>query len=271
MSALDLGAPTNAVSPDALTCQADERRRVGEALIARGELASALETLRHELELRRRLAAHDPADPDRRAQVSRVAARIAEVLVFRSGVAVLRQGVNGAASSDADAARAPAAPHDISWTLRSAGSRLAAQGDAPGALALHHESLAIRRELAAGDPKNAALRLDISWSLAAIADILDAKGDLDEALAALRESLAIRRALSAAEPGNDGLRCDMAASLTRIADILAEQEDRPGALAAYREARDIACALQEREPGAATRHDDVATIDARIAAMVSLS
>jgi tetratricopeptide (TPR) repeat protein len=254
-------------SVEALADLADERRRAGEALVARGELATALDTMRQELDLRRRLAEHAPADAEKRVQVSRTAARIAEMLVFRSAVAMMREGVN--------VGREAARPHDVSsnfsWTLRSAGSALAAQGDAAGALALHRESLAIRRELAARDPKHAALRLDISWSLAAIADILDAKGDLKEALVALRESLAIRRALSAADPGNDGLRCDVAASLTRIADILAEQGDRAGALAAYREAREIACALHECEPGVAERCDDLATIDARIAELAVVS
>ncbi len=255
------------VAAEALADLADERRRAGEALVARGELAMALDTMHQELDLRRRLAALAPGDVDKRVQVSRTAARIAEVLVFRSGVAAMRE--------EANAGRERAQPHDVclnfSWTLRSAGSALAAQGDAAGALALHHESLAMRRALLARDPGNAAVRLDISWSLAAIADILDAQGNVAEALAALRESLAIRRDLSAVDPGNDGLRCDIAASLTRIADILAEQRDRAGALAAYAEARDIARVLHEREPDIATRRDDVAAIDARIAELAVAS
>src|SRR5262249_13740654 len=149
-----------------LACElAGELRRRGEVLIARGELAPALDVLRQELDLRRSQLAHDPADAENRRQVSRTAARIAQILVLRSAITTLREEGDGVNASEA--ARA----HDAAWTLRTAASTLAAQGDAAGALALHREGLAVRRERAARGPGDAALRLDISWSLMAIADL----------------------------------------------------------------------------------------------------
>lgn len=262
-----MSAIARGLSPDALAATARERQQAGEALIARGELAAALDVLREELELRRHLVERDPDDADKRAQVARTSARVAEVLVFRSAITALRQGVNAGCGLGSLAAKEPARQHDISWTLSSAGRTLAAQGDAAGALALHREGLTIRRELAAREPRNGKLQLDVSWSLGSIADILDATGACEDALVALRESLAIRRVLAAADPGNDGLQCDLAASLVRIAEVLTGMGDRAGALGAYGEARDIVSALSAREPEVAARREDLAALDERIAAL----
>ncbi len=226
------------------------KQRLGESLIANGDLAAALVALREELELRRRIAAADPAAADKRRQVERVGARVAEVLVLKSAISTC--GENG------HAGKAPS-------TLSAAARALETRGNLDSALALHREGLAIRRRLAAQNPGNVAWTLDVAWSLMAVGDALAAKRDHAGALAALREALAIRRARLAAEAENDGLRCDAAASLARIADVLAASGERAGAVAAYHEARAIVQELIARAPERAEWREDLAAIEERIA------
>jgi tetratricopeptide (TPR) repeat protein len=288
-----------------LAALASTQERIGEVLLAQGDLAGALEALRAELELRRRLAATDPGDVRAREAVARVASRVAEVLVLKSAIATLpgagssqrpgaaawnlstlagaleRQGdLGGALALYREglalrrrlAAQSPdnvAWSLDVSWSLSGLARALVARGDLAGALACLTEALLIRRRLAERDAGNPQRRLDMSWSLMALGDVLEQKGEVVDALSAFIESLHIRHELSAADPDNHGLRCDMAVSLTRIADVLTTVDDRSGALRALREAREMVRALCAQSPDHADWRDDLAALDRRIAELAS--
>lgn len=292
-------------APRSLSTLALIRQKIAEVMVAQGELAGALDALREELELRRRLCALDPGNAEWREQVSRAAARAADLLVLKSGIATFRDGgstetarrrsrdtswalrsVGATLEGQGDLAGALAlyreglavrreiaaqnprsleCQFDVSWSLANLGRALAERGDLTGALASHNEALAIRRALAAREPGNPGRMLDVSWSLMAVGEALQQKGDVPGALAAYREALDIRRGLAAADPENNGLRCDMSASLARIAGVLAASGDRADALAACREARDIVGVLCAREPGRTEWRDDLAALDGGIA------
>src|SRR5690348_16022478 len=82
--------PSSAAKPPdvaGLAEAARARRSAAEAAIRRGELAAALDALRDELALRRRVLELDPDDAQARESVARTAARLADVLVFRSSLA----------------------------------------------------------------------------------------------------------------------------------------------------------------------------------------
>ena len=243
-AAAPAGAATD--DADAIAAMAHERRRAGDAARARGDLAAALEAMRSELELRRRLCALDPDDADKRKDASQTAARVAEVLVFRSAVAGVRNGKNAGASGLPDAKEA-ARQRDVAWTLRTVGNTLEAQGDVAAALALYREGLDVRRKLAEHEPENPDLLLDITFSLAGIAQALVVSGDLAGAQANLSEALTIRRALAARDPANPRRRLDLSWSLMGIADILERKGDPAGALEALRESLAIRRALLAAE------------------------
>src|SRR6185437_2029371 len=63
-------------APRAQAAMAATQQRIGEVLVAQGDLAAALAALRAELALRRLIAAADADDAPAREQVSRVAGRI---------------------------------------------------------------------------------------------------------------------------------------------------------------------------------------------------
>ena len=189
--------------------------KIGETLIAQGDVAGGLDHLRQGLDAQRRLSAMDPDNADMRRDVAKRVARVGELLILKSRLTSFRAGPQRDSG--------PATPEwqrRASWSLKTAGSALADRGDLAGALAFHRECLDIRRGLVARDPDDPAALLDLSYSLQAVADALAAQGDFTAALAACREGLAIRRALSAAQPGNDGLRRDVSVSLIQAAGLL---------------------------------------------------
>jgi len=248
-------------SPRVRAARAHTLKRIGEALVAQGDLAAALAALNAELALRRRIAAADAGDAQAREQVARAAARVAEVLVLRSAIATFQGGQAGG-QTGAPARRRPGA---ASWTLSAVAGALERQGDLGGALALYREGLAIRRRLAAQDPDNATWAFDVSWSLMGLGGALLARRDLDGALASLGEALGIRRTLASRDPENAPRRLDMSWSLMAVGDALAEKGDHAGALAALHEALAIRRALSAADPDNDGLRCDVALSLTRIA------
>ncbi len=233
----------SAADAAALAEKAGERRREGDTALARGDGAAALQALHGELDLRRRLCELAPDDAEMRRAAAQTAARIAELLVFRSAVANLRRDGRRAAASATPDTRESMRQREVAWTLRSVGDTLEAQGDVAGALALYREGLDVRRQLAAREPDNADLLLDITFSLAAIAQALVAQGDLAGAQASLAEALAIRRDLVAREPAHPRRRLDLSWSLMAMADILEARGEHDATLAVLRESLAIRRAL----------------------------
>src|SRR6185437_8118885 len=96
---------------------ASTQQRIGEVLVAQGDLAAALATLRAELTLRRHIATAEPDDAPAREHVARVAARVAEVLVLRSAIATFQGG-------EPTGAPARRRPGEASWNLRAVAGAL---------------------------------------------------------------------------------------------------------------------------------------------------
>jgi tetratricopeptide (TPR) repeat protein len=243
--------------------EARARRGAAEAAIRRGELAAGLDALRDELALRRRVLELDPDDVQARESVARTAARLADVLVFRSSLAGLHRGETAGADGAA-ALTGARRQREVAWTLRSVGGTLEARGDLAGALALYREGLDVRRRLAAGEPGNADLMLDITYSLSAIAQALLALGDFTEALAKQNEALAMRRELADRDPANSRRRLDLSWSLMALADVLEAKGEPDGALAALRESLAIRRALLAADAGNDGLGRDVAASLVRI-------
>jgi tetratricopeptide (TPR) repeat protein len=221
------------------------QQRIGEVLVAQGDLAAALEAMRAELAVRRRIAEAQPGDAARRDDVARAAARVAEVLVLRSALATFQGGGQAAGQVGGLTRRRPG---EASWTMSAVAGALEAQGNLGGALALYREGLAIRRRLVAQDPDNVAWALDVTWSLTGLGGALMARGDLDGALASLGEALAIRRGLAARDPDNGQRRLDVSWSLMAVGDALADKGDHAGSLAALREALAVRRVLLAADP-----------------------
>ena len=242
---------------------------LGDIEVTTGALGAAMVAFQHAKQAAQRLSGADPADPERRRDLSVSFNKVGDVLVaqgdlngaltaFRDGLAI-REALSRADPANAGWRR------DLSVSYDRVGDVLVAQGDLNGALTAFRDGLAIAEALSRADPGNAGWRRDLSVSFNKVGDVLVAQGDLNGALTAFRDGLAIREELSRADPGNAGWRRDLSVSYDQVGDVLVAQGDLNGALTAFRDGLAIAEALSRADPGNAGWRRDVAISHAKVA------
>ncbi|PPC98054.1 MAG: hypothetical protein CTY36_11050, partial [Methylocystis sp.] len=197
--------------------------KVGDVLVAQGNLPEALKAFRDSLAITEKLAKADPAS----------------------------FGLHGSAMTSGW-------QRDLSVSQEKIGDVLVAQGNLPDALKAFKDSLAIADKLAKADPASFGLhgsamtsvwQRDLSVSYIKVGDVLVAQGNLPDALKAFKDSLAIREKLTKADPGNAGWQRDVAISNERIGDIASKHGDTAQAKAAFERALGAYETLVARNPG----------------------
>jgi len=134
----------------------------------------------------------------------------------------------------------PAKAQEMCWArersslISAQGDVLSSEGNPTGALAAHHESLAVRRSLAEADPLEARRHRDLFVSLVKVGEVLGEQGDLPEALSAYREALSGIQGLTEADPSIEVWGHELFTIQAKIGDLLADQRDLPEAWEAYR-------------------------------------
>ena len=226
--------------------------KIGDVVIAQGDLAGALAASRAGREIAETLAAQDPANAGWQRDLSISHERIGDVLIAQGDLAgALAAYRAGLEIRETLAAQDPANAgwqRDLGVSHERIGDVLIAQGDLAGALAASRAGLEIAETLAARDPANAGWQRDLGVSHDKIGDVLIAQGDLAGALAAYRAGLEIDETLAARDPANAGWQRDLSVSHNKIGDVLIAQGDLAGALAAYRAGLEIAETLAARDP-----------------------
>ena len=208
------------------------QEKIGDVLLAQGDLAGALQAYRESLAVPRLLAAADPSNAGRQRDLSVSHSKVGDVLLAQGDLAGALQAYRESLAVAAHLAGAD--PSNADWQRNLSVSRdrmgdvLLAQGDLAGALQAYREALAVAARLAAADPSNAGWQRDLSVSLEKIGDVLLAQSDLAGALQAYRESLAVRARLAAADPSNAGWQRDLSVSHSKVGDVLFAQSDWPG-------------------------------------------
>jgi tetratricopeptide (TPR) repeat protein len=229
------------------------QEKVGNVLVAQGELTGALAAYREDLAITETLAGRDPGNTQWQRDLSVSNNKVGDVLAAQGdlpgALAAYRKGL---AITETLAGRDPGNTQwqrDLSVSNGKVGNVLVAQGDLTGVLAAYRKSLGIRETLAAHDPGNTQWQLDLSISHNKVGDVLVAQGDLPGALAAYRKALAITETLAGRDPGNTQWQRDLSVSHEKVGDVLVAQGDLPGALAAYRKDLAITETLAGRDPG----------------------
>jgi tetratricopeptide (TPR) repeat protein len=136
-------------------------------------------------------------------------------------------------------------------------------GDAPEALRVHRQALAVRRELAAADPTPAA-RLGVARSLGAVGVLLNETGDRPGALAALREQRDLAAAVLAESP-SDEARDVLAAGHRALAEALWPDDE---AVATLQEAVALWQALADSHPDVTRYRRDLGLSLSRLGGML---
>jgi tetratricopeptide (TPR) repeat protein len=227
--------------------------KIGDVLVAQGDLPGALTAYRTGLGIRQTLAASDTGNTQRQRDLSISHEKIGDVLVAQgdlaSALTAYRTGLRIRQTLAARDAGNTQWQRDLSVSHNKIGDVLVAQGDLPGALTAYRRDLEIAETLAARDTGNTQWQRDLSVSHEKIGDVLVAQGDLPGALTAYRTGLGIRQTLTALDAGNTQWQRDLSVSHENIGNVLVAQGDLPGALTAYRTGLRIRQTLAARDAG----------------------
>jgi tetratricopeptide (TPR) repeat protein len=227
--------------------------RVGDVLVAQGNLPEALKSFRDGLAIRERLARADPGNAGWQRGLSVSYDRIGDVLEAQGNLPeALKSFRDGLAIRDRLARADPGNAgwqRDLSVSYDRVGDVLVAQGNLPEALKSFRDGLTIRDRLARADPDNAGWQRGLSVSYDRVGDVLVAQGDLPEALKSFRDQLAIADRLARDDPGNAGWQRDLSVSYEKVGDVLVAQGNLLEALKSFRDGLAIRERLARADPG----------------------
>ncbi|MGP8267730.1 MAG: tetratricopeptide repeat protein [Beijerinckiaceae bacterium] len=242
--------------------------RIGDVLVAQGQLDAALAAYRAGYTIAKALAESDKSNTGWQRDLSLSDERIGGVLVAHgkldAALAAYRESYTiRKALADSDKSNT-LWQSDLSLSDIEIGDVLKAQGKLEAALATYRAGYTIAKALAESDKSNTGWQRDLSLSDDRIGDVLVAQGQLDAALAAYREAYAIRKALADSDNSNTGWQRDLSLSDERIGGVLVAQGKLDAALAAYRAGYTIAKALAEYDKSNTGWQRDLSLSDERI-------
>jgi tetratricopeptide (TPR) repeat protein len=242
--------------------------RVGDVLMAQGNLPEALKSFRDALAIKDRLVRADPGNAGRQRDLSMSHEKVGGVLVAQGNLPEALKSVRDGlairdrlAQTDLDN---DGWQRDLSMSHEMVGDVLMAQGDLPEALKSFRDQLAIAKRLARADSDNAGWQRDLSVSYDRVGDVLVAQGNLSEALESFRDALAIRERLAQNDPDNPGWQRGLSVSYDRVGDVLVAQGDLPEALKSFGEQLAVAERLARADPDNAAWQRDLSVSHDRI-------
>jgi tetratricopeptide (TPR) repeat protein len=218
--------------------------RIGDVLVAQGNLAEALKNYGDGLAIVDRLAEADAGNAGWQHDLAVSYDKIGNVLVAQGSLAEALQSFR--ASHDISERLAKADPDDTGWqrdmsvSYTKIGDVLVAQGNLAEALKSFRDDLAIADRLAKTDPGNTGWQRDLSVSYAKIGAVLVAQGSLAKALQSFRAAHDISERLAKADVGNAGWQRDLSVSYGKIGDVLVAQGNLADALKSVRDGLAIA-------------------------------
>ena len=255
--------------------KAISRNKLGEMLLAQGDLRAALESFRGAMEIAQALAARDRGNIEWQRDLSISHIKIGDVLMAQGNLPAALESFRVAMEiGRALAARDPGSTEsqrDLSVSHIRIGDVLMAQGDLPAALESFRAAMEIGQALAARDLRNTAWQRDLSTSHNRIGDVLMSQGDLPVALESFRAAREIRQAIVARDRANTGWQRDLSVSQITIGDVLVAQGDLPAALAEFRAGMEIAQTLAAHDRTNVQWQLDVAVSCARLGTHAELA
>ena len=245
------------------------RSRIGDFLLAQGNLPGALASFRAALTIVESLAKADPDNLGWQSALALSHNKLGEALValgnlpetltsYRAALTIAETLVN-AHPGNAGMRR------DLSVAHGKLGEVLLALGNLPGALASFRADLQIVESLVKAIPDNAGWRHDLSVSHNKIGEVLMKQGNLPGALTNFRAGLAIVEGLTKEDTGNSHWQHALGASYYRIGDALVEMGDLSAALKSLHHALAIAESLARQNPENAVRRHDLSISHGKIA------
>jgi serine/threonine protein kinase len=231
-------------------------QNLGDVLVDRGDLPSAMGAYRSALVIQQTLLAAMPDDEGLQRALGITYERIGEVLAkqgddpgalasYRAGFAI--SALLAAAKPD-DAER----QNDLAVSHKWVGGSLLVQGQIPAALVEFRAALALAQRASAAVPTNLDWQRGVSVAHSRIGDSLLQQGDAAGALVEYRASMALNQKLAATDPTNMRWQLDLVRAHQEIGEVIRAQGDLATALTEYRAARALAEKLVANDPTNAT-------------------
>ena len=208
--------------------------KVGNILLARGDLAEALKSYRDGLAVAERLAAAEPENAAWQHKTTLIFIKVGDVLMAQGNFAEALNSYRDALSL-ADRC-ATSDPENADWqrnrslAYNKTGDALAAGGNLTEALKSLQDGLVIRERLAQADSSDTDAQRDLAITQAQVAAVLTEQRDAPRALDLLKQGRLIIARLLEQSPNNDQLSKDLAVFDANIAKL--EQISALGAEAA---------------------------------------
>jgi tetratricopeptide (TPR) repeat protein len=203
--------------------------KVGNVLMAQGDLTEALNSYRDGLAVAVRASKTEPEDPAWQHKITLIFIKVGDVLMAQGNFAAALKSYREAlavadrfATSDSEDA---GWQRNLSLAYNKIGDALAAAGNLTEALKISQDSLAIRERLAEADSSDTDAQRDLAISQSRVAAILAEQGDAARALDLLQQARVIIARLVEQSPDNDQLSKDLAVFNANIAKL--EQASTP--------------------------------------------
>ncbi|MFJ2716839.1 tetratricopeptide repeat protein [Streptomyces sp. NPDC087437] len=215
-----------------------------------GRREEALTVAQEAVEIRRRLAAGNPAahEPDLALALTNLGSRLWEEGRLEEALSAAQEAVE--IRRLLTAADPAAHEHHLAGLLNNLGAFLSEVGRLEEALTVAQEAVEVQRRLAAGNP--AAHGPELAGALSNLGNHLSLAGRREEALTAVQEAVEVQRLLTAANPAAH--EPDLALSLHNLGNRLSEVGRLEEALTAVQEAVEIRRLLTAADPAAHEHH-----------------
>ncbi|MFN0250949.1 MAG: protein kinase domain-containing protein [Kofleriaceae bacterium] len=231
-------------------------QNLGDVLVDRGDLTSAIGAYRSALVIQQTLLAAMPGDEDLLRSLGITHERIGEVLAKQGDdVGALASYRAGFALSARLAAAKPddlERQYDVAVSHKWVGGSLLVQGEIVAALVEFRAALAIAQRASAAVPTNLDWLRGVSVAHSRIGDSLLQQGDVPGALVEYRASMAINQRLVGTDASNMRWQLDLVRGHLELGEVLRAQGDLATALQEYRAARAVADRLVATDPTNAT-------------------
>lgn len=237
-------------------------QRLGEVAMASDDFAAARDWLEQALEVRKRLSARDPADPQWRRLLAVTYGTLGDVALrardLTAAKAWLDQALGVLRALHATEPANHVWQRDLSVTYNKLGKVAMQSNDLAAARAWFEQALDVNRSVTALDALHADWTRDLSVSYELLGDIDRTTGDLIAARANFERSLNLRELLAEREPGHVGWQRDLGVSYQRLGEIAMLSGELPVARVWFEQALEISVKLAARDPLSPDRQSDLA-------------
>ncbi len=244
--------PKDRVTPLNLREQSIVLDNLGDVLVARGNLAGALEKYRLSQRIRKFLTDRDPSNLDWQRDYAVAYNKVGDTLLAQGDLVAALQnyqaGLTICQHITEEAPQISSRKRDIAVGYSKIGAALRDQGKLSDALASFEQEKEISEKLSAENSKDPQYNADLSTAYSHIGQVLTFEHKLADAEGNYTRSLEIRKQLVEADSTDTNRQSGLAVAYSNLGDALSAEGKLEDALKTYRASQEICQQLASRDP-----------------------